>query len=54
MATLKCKKTKREMEYEKAECPKPEDYCDNRTRCAIWFLTEERKKSKKEGKDADV
>lgn len=54
MAKLKCKKWNREMDYEEAECPKPEDYCDNRTRCAVWFLTEEKKKQKKEGENAAV
>lgn len=55
MARLKCKKTKKEMEYEEAECPNPENYCENRNRCGIWFLREERrKKSKREAKDADV
>jgi hypothetical protein len=41
-----------------AACTQPEDYCDVRERCGIYFLMTERegskKQRKKEGKDAPV
>jgi len=49
---LRCKKFGKEMSYEEAECPRPADYFDNREKCAIWFLTEERQRlTKRKGKE---
>jgi len=48
---LKCKKFGKEMSYQEAECPRPDEYCDNRDKCAIWFLTEEMKHERKVRKE---
>lgn len=48
---LKCKKFAKEFHYEEAECPRPEEYCDNREKCAVWFLTKERRHERKARKE---
>jgi hypothetical protein len=55
---LHCHKFDCWVEAQDAACTQPEDYCDVRERCGIYFLMTERdgskKQRKKEGKDASV
>ncbi|RLA86971.1 MAG: hypothetical protein DRG40_01590 [Deltaproteobacteria bacterium] len=54
---LKCKKFGIEMEYDEAMCPRPDEYCEYRDRCGIYFLTQERmheKKKKEVREDASL
>jgi len=48
---LKCKKLGIEMEYDEAMCPRPDEYCENRERCGIYFLMQERMREKKKEKE---
>lgn len=55
---LYCRKFDRWLDEEDAECTQPEDYCEFRERCGIYFLMTERtrsvKKRTKEEQDASV
>ena len=57
-AKLHCKKFDRWVDEEDAECTKPDDYCEFRERCGIYFLMTERdrevKKKTKGERDASV
>lgn len=55
---LHCHKFDRWVAEPDAACTQPEEYCDLRERCGIFFLMTERDRSKKqrrkEGKDASL
>lgn len=55
---LHCKKFDQWVDEEEATCTKPDDYCEFRERCAIYFLMTERdremKKNAKEKQHASV
>jgi hypothetical protein len=55
---LHCHKLDRWLDVEDVACARPEDYCELRERCGIYFLMIERDGSKKqknrEGTDASV
>jgi len=57
-AKLHCKKFDRWVDAEDAQCTKPDDYCEFRERCGIYFLMTERerevKKRAQEERDASV
>jgi hypothetical protein len=38
---LHCYKFDRWMDIKDAICPRPEDYCDKREKCAVYFLMTE-------------
>ena len=46
-ATLHCKKFDRWVDEENVECTKPDDYCEFRERCGIYFLMTEREREMK-------
>jgi hypothetical protein len=47
-AKLHCKKFDRWVDGEEAECTKPDDYCEFRERCGIYFLMTERDREVKQ------
>jgi hypothetical protein len=52
---LVCDKYKESMESEVAQCRHPNDYCQSRESCMVWFVEKERKRevgleTKKAGK----
>jgi hypothetical protein len=57
-AKLHCKKFDRWVGEDDAQCTKPEDYCEFRERCGIYFLMTERdremKKKVKEERNASL
>ena len=44
---LHCKKFDRWVDAEDAQCTKPDDYCEFRERCGIYFLVTERDREMK-------
>jgi hypothetical protein len=56
--SLYCRKFDRWVDEEDAECTRPDDYCEFRERCGIYFLMTERNRSAnkkaKEERDASL